>query len=250
MKKETLWYGFRRLDFLFEGMDASLVFPKQSDGQKNWLLKTEYFDAFPELELELVRRGWHLAYVKNVTRWCLEEDLERKARFVVYLTKEYGLRQQCVPVGLSCGGLIATKLAANFPDLVLALYLDAPVMNLLSCPAALGASQLSLMEEFTKATGIELAQLICYREHPIDKMHLLLENGIPIVMVYGDRDTLVPYEENGAILEDFYKKHGGVLLALRKENCDHHPHGPENPTPVIEFLEKLANKKTERCIQA
>jgi pimeloyl-ACP methyl ester carboxylesterase len=35
-------------------------------------------------------------------------------------------------------GLIATKFAAKYPECVSALYLDAPVMNILFCPAALG----------------------------------------------------------------------------------------------------------------
>ena len=139
---------------------------------------------------------------------------------------------------MSCGGLIATKFAAKYPEYISALYLDAPVMNLLSCPAALGNGKTNLMQEFTKATGMTLSQLICYREHPIDKMHLLLENKIPVVLVYGDSDSIVPYEENGAVLEEYYRKNGGTILAVGKENCGHHPHGLEDPSPVIAFLEK------------
>lgn len=236
----STWNGFKRIDFLFEGREASLVFPNRENEDKNWLLKTEYFYAFPNFEIEMLDRGWHLAYIKNITRWCLDEDLDLKRRFADFLSAEYGLYQKCVPVGMSCGGLIAVKFAAKYPEYVSALYLDAPVMNFLSCPAGLGKAGDDMMPEFTRATGMDLSQLICYREHPIDKMHLLLEHDIPIVLIYGDSDDVVPYEENGAILEKYYREKGGVIVAIGKENCGHHPHGLTDNTPIIEFVEKFS----------
>ena len=136
--QETLYNGFRRIDFTFEGREALLIFPEKPNENKNWLLKTEYFSAFPDFQIQMLHRGWHLAFIKNITRWCLEEDLDLKKRFAEYLHAEYGLCEKCVPVGMSCGGLIGSKFAAKYPEKVSALYLDAPVMNLLSCPAGLG----------------------------------------------------------------------------------------------------------------
>ena len=238
--QETLYEGFRRLDFTFEGMDAILIFPEKPNEHKNWLLKTEYFTAFPDFQIQMLRRGWHLAYVKNVTRWCLEEDLDRKKRFADYLHEEFGLYEKCVPVGMSCGGLIGSKFAAKYPEKVSALYLDVPVMNFLSCPAGLGVAGNSLYEEFEKATGITISQLLSYRENPIDKMHLLLENKIPVILVYGDSDVVVPYVENGALLEKYYNENGGVIQVYGKENCGHHPHGLPDNTPIINFVEKYS----------
>lgn len=237
---ETVWNGFRRIDFLFEGREAILVFPEKANVNKNWLLKTEYFGAFPELEIEMLKRGWHLAYIKNLTRWCLDSDLDLKKRFAEHLRSEYGLCEKCVPVGMSCGGLIACKLASKYPECVSALYLDAPVMNLLSCPAGIGKAGDGMLKEFIQATGMTLSELICYREHPIDKMHLLLENKIPVILVYGDSDETVPYCENGALLEKYYLENGGELIAIGKEGCGHHPHGLSDNTPIIEFIENHA----------
>jgi len=141
-------------------------------------------------------------------------------------------------VGTSCGGLIGTKFAAKYPECVSALYLDAPVMNFLSCPAGLGIGGNELFQEFMDATGMGLKELICYREHPIDKMHLLLQNKIPVFLVYGDSDVVVPYTENGALLEKYYKENGGQIIVVGKPGCGHHPHGLEDNTPIIEFAEK------------
>ena len=83
---------------------------------------------------------------------------------------------------------------------------------------------------------MSVSELICYREHPIDKLQALLEREIPVIMVYGKADDIVPYRENGAVLEKYYTEHGGRLLAIGKEGCGHHPHGLENPQPVIDFI--------------
>ena len=42
---------------------------------------------------------------------------------------------------MSCGGLCAINFAAKYPDLVSVLYLDAPVVNLLSCPMGFGVGE-------------------------------------------------------------------------------------------------------------
>lgn len=237
--KESLWNGFKRIDFEFEGMEAILIFPHTPNSGKNWLLKTEYFDAFADFETDMLNRGWHRAYIKNVTRWCLDEDIDRKKRFAEFLTEKYGLNPRCVPVGMSCGGLIGCKFAAKYPGFVQALYLDAPVMNLLSCPAGIGKAETDFMDEFVAATGMNLSDLINYRENPVDKMHILLENNIPVMMVYGDCDSVVPYDENGEILEKYYRNNNGNICVIKKENCGHHPHGLDDSTPIAEFIESV-----------
>lgn len=88
---ETLYHGFRRIDFLFEDREAILVFPNEPRPDGKWLLKTEYFSAFQGFELEMVRRGFYLAFMKNITRWHDERDDDARARFCAFLAKEYGL---------------------------------------------------------------------------------------------------------------------------------------------------------------
>ena len=66
---------FEKKEFEFEGMRAIVVFPNTEKNGK-WMLKTEYFGAFPEFEIQMLERGYHLAYVANITRWCKDEDIE------------------------------------------------------------------------------------------------------------------------------------------------------------------------------
>lgn len=234
---ESLWYGFRRIDFSFEGREATLVFPNEAASFGGWLFKMEYLEAFPTFEVEMLGRGYHLAFIKNKSRWCLDEDLDLKRRFADYLIERYSLARRTIPVGMSCGGLIGARFCARYPEYVSVLYLDAPVLNLLSCPGGLGGGR-SFMEEFTAHTSMTLADLIVYPEHPINKIPLLLQRKIPIVLVYGDSDEVVPYSENGAILERAYLSAGGEILTVRKRGCGHHPHGAEDYTLIAAFCEK------------
>lgn len=233
------WNGFEKVDFIFEGRKSSLVIPEEGDKTSKWLFKMEYRDAFPGLEIEMLKRGWHVAFIENKTRWCLEEDLDLKKRFTDFLVREYELEQKCVPVGMSCGGMFAVKYAAKYPVCVAALYLDAPVLNLLSCPGDMGIGQSGMWEEFQNATGISKSKLICYREHPMDYFSALGAHQIPVVMVYGKEDVIVPYCENGELLEKYYKANQGKMLAIGKDGCGHHPHGLEEPGKVADFIEKL-----------
>ena len=234
--------GFRQEEFTFAGRKAILVFPKEENKTTKWLLKTEYFGAFPNAEVAFLEKGYHLAYLENRNRWGLDEDQHDKAEFAKYLRSAYGLSETCVPVGMSCGGLHGVDLAALHPEMVSVLYLDAPVINLLSCAGCLGKSMIgeTVKQEMLDALGLTMTEMIAYRKHPLDRIPRLIEKQIPVVLVYGDADAIVPYDENGAYLEAAYKAAGVSLLVIGKPGCDHHPHGLEDPTPIVEFVEKYA----------
>lgn len=232
------WHGYERLDFEFQGRRAILVCPKSPCEGNKWLYKTEYFEAFPMFEIEMLKRGYYVAHIANKSRLCPEEDTDMRPQFCVFLKSEFGLNEKCLPVGMSCGGMQAVYFAAKYPQYVAALYIDAPVLNLLSWPLGLGVSKGACQEEFSRDIGISVAEMLNYRKHPIDCKEKLLKSGIPIFMVCGDSDITVPYNENGKILSDYFKANNGNLTEILKAGCDHHPHGLEDYTPLLEFVEK------------
>ncbi|MBQ8892933.1 MAG: alpha/beta fold hydrolase [Clostridia bacterium] len=231
------WNGFERLDLQFEGREAILICPREPRADKKWLLKTEYFGAFPAFELGMLERGYYLAHMKNISRWCPREDTDARARFCAWLSAEYGLAPQCLPVGMSCGGMQAVYLAAEYPEYVAAVYLDAPVLNLLSCPCALGEAEHGFYEEFQRHMGMTVSDLLNYRNHPIDRVEEMIQNRIPVFLCCGDRDKTVPYSENGRHLAEKYRG-TGLLTEILKPGCDHHPHSLEDLTPLYYFAEK------------
>ena len=236
-----LWNGFPCEYGEFEGKETKIVFPKESNGRL--AIKTEYWGAFPAaIEIPLLEAGFHLCYIQNDNRWGTDVDLDRKARLVRAVQEKYGLEPKVVPVGMSCGGLMAIKFAAKYPRLVACLYLDAYGLNYMSCPCHFGLadSPTPAMSEILDALQLDVPHLLAYRDMPLDHLPKLVENKIPVVMVAGDSDHVVPYIENGALLQEAYETAGLPLEVTIKPGCDHHPHGLEDPTPVVEFILKHA----------
>ena len=236
---QDIWNGYRRDCFLFEGKIAYVVKPN-GDSNMKLAIKTEYWNAFPNaIEIPLLKSGFHLCFINNENRWGIDEDIERKVRFVRFVQKHYGLEQRSIPIGMSCGGLIAIKFAAAHPEMVSCLYLDAPVVNYMSCPCGFGIGQAlnSTCDEILNALNLSsISELLAYREMPLDKLPQLIANRTPVALVAGDEDQVVPYCENGILIEKAYKRAGIPCEVYMKSGCDHHPHGLEDPSPVLNFI--------------
>lgn len=84
-------------------------------------------------------------------------------------------------------------------------------------------------DAFTDRTGVpQLLAKGFYRVH------------IPIIHVVGDADDAVPPEDNSAIVEERYKKLGGEIVVIHKPGVGHHPHGLDDPKPLVDFIMKNA----------
>lgn len=243
MEKYRNRFNFEQ--FEFEGKRAIIVFPDQPERGKNWLLKTEYWDAFPEAELEMAERGFHLAYLENETRFATLSDCERKSRFVKYVSEKYGLRDKCIPVGYSCGGAHAINFAGCSPESVCCIYIDAPVLNFCDYPARHGKGECEGVweREFVHAyPGITRAKLLDFSGHPLNRIPVLKEHKIPIIMLYGTEDNTVDYDMNGRLLEEEYSDCPELLTVIPRVYQGHHPHGGlADRSPLIDFL--LKNSK-------
>lgn len=241
------WHGFAIKRFEFEGQQALIVFPQEAPAVRHLAIKTEYWDAFPDaIELSLLKAGFHLSYIANSNRWGTDVDLDRKARFIHFLVENYNLLPETVPIGMSCGGLIAIKFAARYPDLVSCLYLDAPVLNYMSCPCGFG-----LGNALNDGTGIQellnalhmqsISQLIGYRDMPLDKLPQLIAEKIPVALVAGGADFTVPFCENGKLLKDAYEKTDIPFFFKIKPECHHHPHGLKDNHNLLQFILACCN---------
>lgn len=245
------WYeGYEYRPLVFEDRQAGIVFPKEIR-EGRWAIYTEYFGAFPNAAKMLLEKGYCVARFENRSRWGTDEDQAARERFAAMLEREYGLAHKCVPIGMSCGGLHAVRFAAHCPDRVAALYLDAPVINLLSCPLHYGDGERDegMAQECLKALNKTETEMLSYRKHALDDIPALVKAKIPVVMVYGGSDPVVPYHENGLLLEQAYRAAGLPIRLFGKPECAHHPHGLSDPTPIVEAIMRfdgsIKEEKTE-----
>ncbi|MCQ2432380.1 MAG: alpha/beta hydrolase [Clostridia bacterium] len=245
MAANGTWFGFPCESFTFEGKDALIVFPETPDEKRNWTLKMEYRDAYPETELALLKKGFHAAFLTNRTRWATRDDCDAKDRFCAYLQEHYGLRDRCVPVGMSCGGAHAVNFAGFYPERVACMFIDAPVLDFIDLPGRHGSPSCEHIweTEFTEAyPGISRVGLFSFDNHPIGKAPVLTEHRIPIVLCHGTEDITVDYNRHGRLLYEAYADAGlsRYFLDLPREYEGHHPHGfPGDPTPIVDFILKF-----------
>ncbi len=229
------FYGFEQISFMLGERKAIIVKPNEPREDKKWIFKTEYFGDFPEFEIEMLKNGYYVIYLQNKTRWYCPDDEKAKKKFYDALVSKHGFHSKCLLVGLGCGGAKAVYFASDYPECVSGIYLDAPVLNYLSCPLGIGNSAAGGFEEFTSATGITRLQLINFRDHPVDRIDTLIEHNIPVFMVFGDCDTTAPYDENGAILSNKYSEHECWLIEIDKGQEGHHPYGIVDPQIIVEW---------------
>ena len=227
------WNGFRREDFYYRGYEGVVVLPNEENGHGGWIWKMEFFEGVTPPEIELVRQGFALVYYRVSDQYGSPDVMKYMESFYHYVRERYELKQQMIPIGVSRGGLYAMGLASAHPSWIRAMYLDAPVVDILSWPKEDNApdwEECKAVWGYTEETAYEFRSVV---EERISTMVLA---QIPLVLVYGDADTVVPYEKNGRLLETAYTEADVPSLFIGKEGCGHHPHSLEDPAPIVDFL--------------
>jgi pimeloyl-ACP methyl ester carboxylesterase len=232
--QRTRWNNFERLDFSVAGRPALLVLPATPAAGKPWIWRTEFFGHQPQVDLALLARGWHLAYIDAKDMYGGPKAMGIFGNFYAHVVVNYGLAKRVVLEGFSRGGLYAFNFAATHPTRVAALYLDAPVLDIRSWPGRKRESK--EWADCLEAYGLTEASLVAFRGNPLDRIVPVAKGGVAVIAVCGEADTTVPYAENTALLEKRFRELGGTIEVILKPGVDHHPHSLEDPTPVVDFL--------------
>ena len=226
------WLGCKRLDFVVEGRPALLIVPNAPAPGHPWIWRTEWFGDFPQVDLALVARGWHVGYMNVKDMYGCPRSMALLDAYYQRVTKDHGLAPKVVMEGFSRGGLYAFNFAATWPERVSAIYLDAPVLDLKSWPGP----KHPLWAECLASYGLTAEQMATAKVSPIDRIEPVVRAGIPIFGVSGDADEAVSYRDNLATLVTRYRAAGGTIEVVIKPGGKHHPHSLENPAPIVEFL--------------
>lgn len=236
--------GYR---FDLDGREGTLVCPKQPRPDNAYIWRTEFLGAFDTVDMELVKRGWYLAYYKVSDLYGCPKSLRLMRQFQACLEDQFRLAPQAILFGFSRGGLYAVNYAADYPDKVSKLYLDAPALDICSWPGGRG-SGIGAEPEWSdckRCYGITGDDLLDFQDNPINKIQDLIDHQIPVVLVAGDADEVVPYDENGKVLYDEYCYQDGEIKLILKKGCGHHPHSLEDPAEIAAYLEENTNEETQ-----
>ena len=240
--EKSVWNGFPCYDFQVAGRPAKVVVPKASAKGKPWVWRAVFFGHEPQTEIAMLEKGWHIAWIGTSDLLGSKQANAERTKLYERLVGEYGFSPKPVLLGMSRGGICSMNWAVENPDKVAGLYLDAPVCVLKSWPGGKGhgVGDPESWKQAQEVYGLSEADLIAFRGNPTDTCVPLAARKIPLLIIAGDADKTVPYDENGAILVENYQRAGGNVQVILKPGVDHHPHSLKDPAVIVEFMLKCA----------
>ncbi|QYM77787.1 alpha/beta hydrolase [Horticoccus luteus] len=231
----TSWHGYAREDFTVAGRPCLLISPHAAAPGNPWVWRAEFFgdEHAPQVELALLARGWHVAYMQASDMYGAPKAIGLFDAFYRELVERRGLARRPVIEGFSRGGLYAFNFAATYPERVGALYLDAPALDIKSWPGP----KHPLWKQCLACYGLTEAEAMTAKVSPLDRIAPVAAAKIPIIGVAGDADETVKPAENLLKLEQRYRALGGEIEVIIKPGGKHHPHSLPDPTPIVTFIE-------------
>ena len=235
------FHGFDQYDFSIDDLKCRVVVPKEASAGKPWVWRARFFGHQPQVDVALLEKGFHVAYVDVSGLFGSPKAVARWNNFYNYLVNEKGFSKMPALEGMSRGGLIIYNWAAQNPEKVACIYADAPVCDIKSWPNNNGGSEEGLKKwnKCLEAYGFTEAEALVFAGNPLDNLAPLAANNVPLLHVVGDADEVVPVDENTAIMESRYRKLGGSIEVIHKPG-GHHPHCLRDPGPIVNFILKHA----------
>ena len=238
VKATSQWNGFDRHDVQLpkSKAKATLVIPHTAAKGQPWIWRARFFGHQPALDLALLDRGYHLAYVDVGNLYGNKTAMERGEELHQLLTSKFNLNEKPILEGMSRGGLFIFNFAAKHPDKVSVIYGDNPVCDFKSWPGGQsGKLSKGDYDRCLKAYGITADQA---KAHPQITNPSFAEKlkGIPVALVIGTADNVVPPKENAELVAANLTKLNSSLKVWRKPGLGHHPHGLSPVEPLLRFL--------------
>ena len=117
------------------------------------------------------------------------------------------------------------------------------MLDIRSWPGGYGAGPggAAEWEQCKSIYGLTEGTARSYRQNPVDRIGELIVSRVPVILVAGDSDEVVPYAENGARLVEAYQKEQAPITVIIKKGVGHHPHSLENPEAIVDFIKANRN---------
>ncbi len=235
------FHGFSMYSFEYKDRQCRIVVPRRAAEGNPWLWRGRFFGHRPEVDLALLNKGFYVAYIDvadlygNATAVSFWDD------FYELLISRYHFAPRVALEGMSRGGLMVFNWALAHPERVACIYADAPVCDLKSWPGGLmtGVGSQEDWQKSQQVYGLTEAEAVRFRGSPVDRATELAKTGIPLLVVSGDKDAVVPYSENAEIVVKAYQEQRSQVKVIIKKG-EGHVHGLTNSSPIVRFVLKHA----------
>lgn len=244
------WHGHRRHLFTFQGRKAWVVEPQTPLPGNPWSWCMMFPDAFTArcAAPQLLAAGFHHAFLDVGNTFGSPDAVAALAAFHADLVGR-GLAHRPALIGISRGSLYAHRFATEHPERASVIYGDGGVCDFKSWPGGKGTGKGSPKDWAACLAAYRFrdeAAALAYRGNPVDTLEPLAKAKVAIVHVVGDADDVVPPAENGVVVAERYRGLGGTVELIHKPGCGHHPHGLDDPQPVVEFIVRHAARDGDR----
>ncbi|MGI6495608.1 MAG: alpha/beta hydrolase family protein [Kiritimatiellia bacterium] len=232
------WGGGHRVIFDFEGRKGWVIEPGTPRADRPWCWTLQWMGAFLDRTgaPDLVRKGYHHVHLDAFDTRADDAGIAALASFQRYLVDELGFAAKANLIGMSWGGFYSIRYAAAHPDNVAAIYLDAPLLCLMPTVKEIGPWQNEAPADGDWSADPRM---------PINLADKVAAAKIPILLLYGGMDSLVPPAANAEVFVPRFEAAGGDIQVVNRAAYGHHPHGVElDETSIItDFFDKPSKPK-------
>jgi len=233
--KKGAFHGYSSYQFKLPAADntsCTIVVPKNAIKGAPWIWRARFFGHQPALDQALLDRGYYLAFCNIADLFGSPAAVKRWDAFYA-LSQELGFSAKPILEGMSRGGLIIFNWAKANPGKVAAIYGDNPVCDIRSWPMKKSKPD---WQKCQKVWNLKDSDLAGFEGNAFDELDVLSKVNVPVFLVLGKKDDVVPLEENSYILAKRYTKLGGAINVWEKPNGGHHPHGLHPVFPLLRHL--------------
>ncbi|MDE5705770.1 GDSL-type esterase/lipase family protein [Muribaculum sp.] len=227
---KSKWHGADRYDFTVAGRSAIMVVPDNPLPGNPWIWRPAFFDAFPSIDIALLDQGYHIAYYNVTDEWARPSSIRAGKEFYDFAV-EHGLMDKVVMEGLSRGAYYSLRFAQTYPEHIGALLLDNPLVDINEL-----RRNNDLWNDVTAKWRQDSLPIPGLAENAACNLSILVDHKIPVVILSGGSDTIVPYERNGKLIKDAYRRWNIPVKSIVRPHSGHHPHGIDNPYPIAEYI--------------
>ncbi len=198
--------------FLVDGRPAFVLLPLAEARQapQPWIMYAPTLPGLPDehekwMHQQFLAAGVAVAGIDVGEAYGSPKGRECYDALYRELTLRRGFARQCVLLGRSRGGLWNTSWAVHHPEKVAGMACIYPVFDLTVWPGIQTAAPAY------ELTSEQLSEQL--RAHnPIEQVSVLAQAGVPVFLIHGDEDQVVPLEQNSAEMLRRYVAAGGQKL--------------------------------------